>query len=84
MISQDKVHVYKKYWGDVDKWARNGSPFEKSIMGDDDWYQIVEMLWGISMIKSGSAHPTLVDEVKKKMREQVENDEVRKLLFEIA
>ena len=53
-------------------------------MGDDDWYQIVEMLWGISMIKSGSAHPTLVDEVKKKMREQVENDEVRKLLFEIA
>ena len=84
MIAQDKVLVYQKYGGDYHAWVRQGNPVEKSIIEESDWPQIRELLWKLSEIKSGIVRPIQIDEVRKKMFDQVDCDPTRKLLYDIA
>jgi hypothetical protein len=84
MIAQDKVFIYQKYAGDYSAWAKQANPLEKSIMDASDWPQISELLWKLSEVKAGIVQPVQINEVRKKMFDQVDSDPTRKLLFDIA
>jgi len=55
MITKIKIKLYNKYDGDVDRWARNNSKRELSIMSDDDWFLIDGFVQDLTLVKNGLA-----------------------------
>jgi hypothetical protein len=84
MITFTKLRIYEKYSGDADGWARTRNSEEMSLMNDADWYQIKVLVHRISLVKARLASPALTVDVQEEMRQDVEDDDTRKLLCEIA
>lgn len=84
MITQDKVHIYQKFTGNSEKWLQSSDIFEKYGIDAGDWPMIKELLEELAVIKSGSLTQHQINELKRKMQEQVDCDPTLKLLFEIA
>lgn len=55
MITHEKLRVFEKYRGDMDDWARLGTPEEKHLLKDDDWYEISGVIRQLAILKLGLA-----------------------------
>ena len=75
MITKEKISIYKKFGGDSDAWARIGTPEEKKIMSDDDWYIIDSLIQDIIISKTN-----LIQKLKLK----IGNDELINEIIHLA
>lgn len=75
MITERKILIYKKYKGDVDLWARIGTEQEKLDISDDDWLLIDSLIQDIVIGRRN---------VEKILKENTENDHVRKEIKDLA
>ncbi len=80
MITQDKIKIYKRYNGDIDSWARNGSKKEKLVMNHDDWYIIDGLIQDFSLVKNGLTSLTFNDNLHNKLKENCDNEETIQVL----
>jgi len=53
MITKDKLEIFRKYDGDIDKWVRSGSKNEKYNMSDNDWFDIDAFIQDLFLVKKG-------------------------------
>jgi hypothetical protein len=80
MINREKIKVYKKYDGDIDYWARNGSKKEKLIISDKDWYVIDGLIQDFFLIKGGLTSSSFNDNFKNKLKEVCDSEDTIKTL----
>lgn len=55
MITQEAIHLYTKYRGDVDFFARTASAKEKVIITEIQWAEIDRMLQDLLIVSRGFA-----------------------------
>ena len=84
MITDAKLTVYQRYGGDIDGWARAGTPSEKALMIDADWAEISEILFRLAIAKSGQAAAGYEAETRRMIAAAVENESVAKRLIDYA
>jgi len=53
MITEEKIKIFRRYRGDIDSWARSGSKVELSMMNDDDWFMVNELVQDLILVKKG-------------------------------
>lgn len=80
MITQDKIKIYKRYKGDIDSWARSGSKKEKSIMEDNDWYIIDDLIQDLYLVRKGLTSLAFSDDLNNKLVENCESEEIIQIL----
>lgn len=76
MITKEKIHIYHKFKGDIDSWARMGSKKEQSVMKDGDWYLIDGLLQDIQIVKNGLSSNEFSINLQNRLIENCENEEV--------
>lgn len=84
MITDAKLTVYERFDGDIDGWARAGTPLEKALMPDADWAEISEILLRLAIAKSGHATAGYEAETRRMIAAAVENESVAKRLIDHA
>ena len=84
MITDEKLTVYQRYDGDIDGWVRAGTPMEKSLMTDDDWTAIAELLLRLALVKSGRAADTFESETQRMIAATVKDKGVAQRLMDWA
>jgi hypothetical protein len=52
-ITQEKLKIFKKYEGDEDRFARDGSRREKELFQLEDWTLITDFQQRLEMIEKG-------------------------------
>jgi hypothetical protein len=80
MITDAKLTVYQRFGGDIDGWARAGTPREKALMIDADWAEISEILFRLAIVKSGRATAGYEAETRRMIAAAVENESVAQRL----
>jgi len=75
MITQEKVKIYNSFQGDVDGWARMGSKKEQSIMKDNDWALIDNLLQDILLVRKGLTSKEFSDNLQKRLVESCDSSE---------
>jgi len=61
MLTHEKLHVYQRYAGNADAWAR-GRASDRQVLSDEDWATISELLDRISLKTSGVTAKSFDDE----------------------
>jgi Spy/CpxP family protein refolding chaperone len=52
MITVAKIKVYQRFAGDIDGFARGGTPAEKGAITGEEWSQIEQLLQRLSLMKN--------------------------------
>ena len=81
MLTKDKINVYKRYRGDIDRWGRTGSEEELRIMSDSDWLLIDSLLQDIYLINNNLSSDSYTYNVEAKLNESCDCDETVKLIY---
>ena len=84
MITDAKLTIYQRFDGDIDGWARAGTPLEKALMTDADWAEISEILVRLAIVKSGQATAGYEAETRRMIAAAVENEGVAQRLSDCA
>lgn len=84
MITDEKLTIYQRYGGDIDGWVRSAVPLEKSLMTDEDWAVIGELLQRLAIVKSGRAAEAYESETNRMIAAKVTDEGVLKRLREYA
>ena len=74
-VTQEKLKIYKKYCGDIDNWAINGSKKEKISMEDDDWYLIDGFIQDFFLVKKGLTSFAFDENLNNKLKEKCDKEE---------
>lgn len=69
MVTENKIKIYRRHNGNIDSWARSGSEKEKSIMTDEDWYIINDLIQDLSLMKKGLASSSFSEDLNIKLKE---------------
>ncbi|WP_316798406.1 hypothetical protein [Pedobacter frigidisoli] len=83
MITEEKIRIYKYYKGDIDGWARLGTPEQKSEMIDQDWLMIEDLIQSIRLFRKGRASENYIESVYGKAIANFSKHEVLRELEEI-
>jgi len=84
MITKDKLKVYKRYKGEIDRWVRSGSKKEKSIMTDNDWYLIDGFNQDLFLLERGLISSDFKNELTTRLKESCENEFIVNQLKELT
>lgn len=84
MITKEKLAIYEQFSGDGDGWARCGTPHEKAVMSDPDWYEILDIVVRLHSVQTGRAAPEFVDETRRRISESIPDAEAVATLMRIA
>jgi hypothetical protein len=84
MITIEKVKIFKHFNGDIDGWARVGTPEQQADMTDKDWSVIDGFLQDIRLVKKGLASDVYMKSIDEKLQEICDNKETIKALKELA
>ncbi|MBL7783055.1 MAG: hypothetical protein JNM22_17630 [Saprospiraceae bacterium] len=84
MITQDKIKIYKRYKGDIDRWARSSLKKEKSIMEDRDWYIIDDLIQDLYLARNELVSLTFRNDFNNKLVENCESEEAIQILKEMT
>ena len=79
----DKVRIYEKYDGDVDRWARASKLTEQSIT-DQDWQCIDEIVQSLFICESGQANADFEAHARTRAINATRDERVYEWLIEIA
>lgn len=84
MITLEKLDIYKFFGGDVDGWARLGSPLQKRVMKDEDWFVIENFIQELTLVKRGLASESFLESLNKRLQEGCDDEttiqEVKKMV----
>jgi len=80
MITKEKVDIYNKYKCDIDGWARVGTISEKKVMNDHDWYDILNLIQRLNLIKKGNVADIFINDTEVMIVSQVTDEETRNKL----
>ena len=84
MITKEKIGIYKKYHGDIDGWARMGSPSEQELMQDEDWYVIDDLLQDLALMKDGKTSEDYNQKLMQKLMDNCAGEDIVKELGELS
>jgi hypothetical protein len=84
MITDEKLTIYQKFRGDIDGWARAGTPQEKALMTDEDWADIDGILLRLAIVKSGRAADAYEAETRRILAATAESEGVAQRLRDCA
>jgi len=80
MITKEKLKIYIKYRGDIDRFARTGRKAEEDTITTNEWYLIDELVQDLKLLESGMTSETFVKEVTTKLNKNCEDQDVIKLM----
>ncbi|MBO9202146.1 MULTISPECIES: hypothetical protein [Niastella] len=83
MITLDKVKIYQRFNGDVDRWARGGTKEERSIMNDSDWFLIDSFIQDGNLVRKGLAADSFMDSVNERLNENCDSEETIQAIREM-
>lgn len=69
MITTEKVNVYQRLNNDIHNWGEFGSALDKSVMDDEDWSTIDELIQDLSLNKTGLASDAFMKSVNERLDE---------------
>ena len=87
MITEQKLAIFEKYNGDIDAWTRAGTPQEKKTMSDPDWYEITEILQGLSLTQmgtNGKGGKSFAERIQQSIKAHAANERVAQRLLELS
>lgn len=83
MITLKHVEIYKKNGGDGDRFVRNATTSEETIMSYENWSLIESLIQDISLIETGLVSESYKKDINKRLEENCENEivinELRKM-----
>jgi hypothetical protein len=84
MITIKKISIYSYFSGDIDGWARAGSPEQKNEMKDSDWFLVENLIQDILLESEGLCSENFIQNLNEKMLNNCENESVIQELRRIA
>jgi hypothetical protein len=84
VITHEKLRVFEKYHGDMDDWARLGTPEEKLLLKDDDWYEISGVIQQLAILKKGLASSPHCAGIQEMLALQVPDFNTQRRLRDLA
>jgi len=71
MISHEKIRIYQKYNGRIDKFLRSNKNWEKSVLTNDDWLLIDGILQDCEMIAKGLTSESFKKDFEKRLSKEL-------------
>ena len=85
MITKEMLKIYQDFNGDIDGWARVGTPLQKKkIMKDEDWSVIESLIQDISISNRGAASNTFLEVLNGKLNKFCDSAETIATLRNMA
>lgn len=84
MISKEQLAIFERYNGDGDIWARVNDAHEHKIMADQDFWDINFILQDLTALKNGLCAKDYEIDIRRRLKEMSENEEVEARLMTIA
>lgn len=84
MISQEKLRIYERFKGDIDGFSRGSKASERDAITDADWRLIDELLQSLTIVRSGSASGEFEAQVRKRLVDAAQDENVREQLFRLS
>ncbi len=84
MITQEKLKIYKKYSGNIDRWASRRRSSEHELMGDQDWFVIDELLQNLELIEKGLSADSFKSEVLEKLENSCDSSITKEILMSLV
>ncbi|MBS3951544.1 MAG: hypothetical protein KGZ88_01125 [Methylomicrobium sp.] len=84
MITQYKLEIYKRYNGDLDGWCLLGDDTEKTLMNEQDWFEIQELVQKVILLKQGVVSQAFAQKINQAVQIQTDHAETANLLKELA
>ena len=81
MITIDKLKIYKKYLGNIDSWALSGKEKEFSLMNDDDWGLIYDLLQSLEIVENGVASDMFRTQTLSRLKESCDTEDTQQELI---
>lgn len=80
MLTIEKLNIYKKYSGDIDLWARLRKKNEISLMNDNDWKLIDDLIQSLELIKKNVASENFKFQTFERIQAVCEDEETQNSL----
>ena len=74
MITKQKIEIYKKYDGDIDRLIRIGQKKEKNLIKENDWSMIDSVLQDLELIKKGLCSLSYKDKLENIIKLNFEDE----------
>lgn len=75
MITKEKIKIYKKYKGDVDRYIRLGGKQEWGMMDDKDFFLLRGLLQDLTMVNNGLTAESYSNSVNQRLIENCDGME---------
>lgn len=76
MINLRKIEIFKKFSGDIDYFARVGTPQDKIDISDKDWSLIDSLIQDLELVDKGIASDSFVNSLDLRLKENLENENI--------
>jgi hypothetical protein len=84
MITYKKIELFKKFNGDIDHFARAGSPQEKMNISDKDWALIDSFLQDLTLVEKGLAAEGFAISLDIRLKANIDDESVLQHLKETS
>lgn len=84
MITKTKLEIYCKYLGDIDAFARIGTSQEKSIITDDEWMLIDELIQDMELIEKKLVSNKMKETINYNINANLADDTSKDILIQIV
>ena len=74
MITLEKLKIYKKYDGDIDRWVRSHREDER-VITDADWFLIDSLIQDTVLIENSTVSADFTLVLNKKLVQNLEGEE---------
>ena len=81
MITNEKIKIYLRYKGDIDGFTIVGTPDEKAVIAENEFYEVRDLTQDIILMKRNLVSKEYAKRVMNKIKENEINQEMVELLF---
>lgn len=83
MITLQKLSVYNKYSGDIDQFSRMGIRKDHSIIGEEEWFFLRNILQSLDMVKKKVTSSEFSTKTIEELKNSCDSEVFRLLTKEI-
>lgn len=84
MISEEQVKIYLKYNADADQFARSATKSEKSVLIDDVWLLLNDIVFDLHLINSNLASKEKAKSITESLEKLIGEEFLIKKLSDFA
>jgi hypothetical protein len=84
MITAEKLDIYQRFNGDIQRCGEFSTAKERSTISDDDWCAIEELIQNINLVETGLASKDFVRFVDAQLNEVCDNEQTVLFMKSIA